>query len=138
MNARLHCLARSTCLLVVSTALICIGQGCAVTPTTRATICVRDYDTGGPVQGSLVRHSENAMFKPGRSHGEGSTGVDGCATLSVGLLEKISVFIDTSSGIHYHCVLAHPRIDPSRSQVVLRPMFDVEGPSIEVALMEID
>lgn len=128
---------RLTCLLAISAAFACTGQGCGVTPTTRATVCVRNHETGTPVQGARVRHDEGVMFKPGRAHDEGTTGVDGCVTLKVGILDKVKMFLDTADGTHYHGVFAHPRVDPTRTRLVLPPMFDVEGPTLEVVLTEV-
>jgi hypothetical protein len=111
--------------------------GCEVTPTTRATVCIRNHETWAPVQGARVSHIEGVMFKPGQASGEGTTGLDGCVTLDVGILDKVKLFIDPVDGPHYHCVLAHPRIDPSRTRAVLSPMFGVDGPMLEVVLTEI-
>lgn len=77
------------------------------------------------------------MFKPGRAHSEGTTDVDGCATLNVGILEQVMLSIETANGVMYDCVLAHPRIDPSRSSVVVSPLFNVAGPPLEIVLTEI-
>lgn len=77
------------------------------------------------------------MFKPGRAHSAGTTGVDGCATLNVGILGQVMLSIDTANGLKYDCVLAHPRIDPSRSRVVVPPLFNVAGPPLEIILTEI-
>lgn len=77
------------------------------------------------------------MFKPGRAYDEGTTGVDGCATLNVGILKQVMLSIATADGPHYDCVLAHPQIDASRCRVVVPPMFGVAGPPLEIVFTEI-
>jgi hypothetical protein len=118
-------------------AVVSMGVGCAKTPTTLGMICIRDAETGEPVQGATVVIAEMVMFKSGQAGDGGFTGVDGCVTLKAGLLDRMALFIDTPDGAHYSGALSHPRVSSSLTRITLPSTYTPGAPTLEVVLTEV-
>jgi hypothetical protein len=125
------------CWMLVASALAVAATGCEVTPSTGGMLCVRYHETSEPVVDASVALLEGAMFKPGRASDEGTTGADGCVKLKAGLLKNLQLFIETAEGVHYFGNIAHPRVDPARSRLVLPSTITPGARVLSVELTEV-
>lgn len=121
----------------LATVLGCFVMGCEITPTTRASLCVRNHETQAPIAHAEVSLSEQIMFKPGRARDNGVTDSSGCVILKAGLLDRMRVQIETAEGAYYSSSLSHPRVHLDRSSVTLPAQYPPNGPPLDIVLTEI-